>query len=135
MIKRITSSINENLLRYYKTTLEMAKIDPIVQELLPEPLKAHTKVSAFAKGVLILTTTNANFAYQLKFMLPNLREQLRKKAAIYAIASIKVQIGELPPKLSKESLDKKNTLPSKPKTLEEALSGLEKTLNKKGIYF
>lgn len=133
MTKKLASAINATLIKYYQSTIEINRIDVHLQQLLPEPLKNNCHASAFIKGVLILTTAHANFAYQLKFLLPTLRDQLRKEAKLYGIASIKVHIKHFEVKAPEAPKTIEKTEKKPPKSLEEALASLENTLENKGI--
>lgn len=117
-------------MRYYQSTLDVSELNEVLANFLPQPLVAHCRASAFVKGVLIISTTNAAFAYQLKFMLPTLRDKLRHEAKLYSLASIKIKIDSKP--VTKETkTPHTEEKPKKNKSLEDALASLEQTLSKK----
>jgi hypothetical protein len=129
MARKIASCLNKDLIRYYQSTVDVSLLNPILKDFLPPQLQDHCQASSFVKGVLIITTTNSGFAYQLNYLLPSLREKLRSEAKLYQLASIKVKIDTLPKPIS--SKDAPPSPPKAAKSLEEAIASLENTLSKK----
>lgn len=59
---------------------------------LPENMIAECQVGSFNKGCLLLIVSNAAWASQLRYFLPELRDKLRKEAGLYQLSSIKISI-------------------------------------------
>lgn len=92
-MRRINQCLNYQLGEIYQKALEIEKLQAHVLPLLPEELQAYFKVGSFQKSCLTLTTTDAVWASQLRYSLPELRDKIRR-SGIHQLSSVKIQITE-----------------------------------------
>lgn len=90
-MRRVNQCLNPQLLSLYKQGLEIEKYDQMVQALLPDSLKEACRVASFHQGRLILAITKLNLATELRFFLPELRNQLRQQG-LYQLIHIELRI-------------------------------------------
>lgn len=72
--------------------MQLEELSLKISEFLPSHLTSKCQVGSFNKGSLVLTTTNAAFASEIRYLLPELRDKLRKEAGLYQLSSIKITI-------------------------------------------
>lgn len=90
-MKSIRYCLNKQLADICQRSVQLEAFTQIINELLPTELAPYCQVSSFNKGCLILAVVDAAWASQLRYALPELRDQLRK-AGMYQLSSIKVNI-------------------------------------------
>lgn len=93
-MRSISRCLNKQLLDLCQRSMQLEELSKKVLQLLPENLASVCQVGSFSKGCLLLTTSNAAWASQLRYALPELRDKLRKEAGMYQLSSIKIQIVE-----------------------------------------
>ncbi len=98
-MKPIQQCLNQQLATICETSVQLETIRLKVIQHLPELLKPHCHVSSFQQGSLTLATANAAWASQLRYVLPELRDNLRQDG-MYQLTSLKIII-MLPPSPSK----------------------------------
>lgn len=91
-MRPISYCLNKRLSELYEKVNQLQVLQNLVEKYLPESLKPHCKVGSLNKGCLIITTDNAVWASQLRYILPELRDKLRTEGGIYQLISIKSQI-------------------------------------------
>lgn len=91
-MRPINECFNQKLAKIYKQSLEANNLTKIIHKFLPEFLHIHCKVGSFYEGTLTILTTNSGCANQLRFLLPELRDNLRKYENLYQLTNIKVKI-------------------------------------------
>jgi hypothetical protein len=91
MLSPISHCINDKLLDICKQSMALEALNVQIQHYLPEELKPHVTVGSFKLGALILVTNDPAWACQLRFLLPNLRDRLRKEAHLYQLTGIHIQ--------------------------------------------
>lgn len=96
-MRPINECFNQKLAKIYQQSLQTANLTKKIQQFLPEFLHIHCKVGSFYEGTLIILTTNSGYASQLRFLLPELRDNLRTNAGLYQLSNIKIKI-EVPQK-------------------------------------
>lgn len=90
-MKSIKYCLNKQLAEICQRSVQLEEFTQIISDLLPQELVPYCKVSSFNKGTLTLNTPDAVWATQIRYMLPELRDKLRK-AGIYQLSSIKVNV-------------------------------------------
>lgn len=95
-MRSIKHCLNKQLSDLCQRSLQLEELSSKVAALLPMELAKVCTVGSFNKGCLILTTTDAVWASQLRYMLPELRDKLRKEAGMYQLSSIKMSVIEPP---------------------------------------
>lgn len=103
-MRRINRCLNKQLAELCHRAVQLDELNLKVNQYLPETLRAHCHVGSFSKGCLLLVVDKPDWATELRYCLPDLRDQLRKKAGVYQLVSIKIQIAEDQIGLAKESL-------------------------------
>lgn len=115
-MKPISHCLNKQLTTLCQSAHLLEQLSQQVSQFLPEDLAQHTQVGSFSKGSLTLTTHDANWASQLRFAIPELRDKLRKEAGLYQLSSIKIQVTH-PEKFEKIKTSTKPLLSEKTKAL------------------
>lgn len=97
-MRRINRCLNKQLRDICQRAVQMDEMQLKVNHYLPESLRAHCRVGSFHKGCLVVVVATADWATELRYSLPALRDDLRQKAGVYQLISIKIQIAEDPAK-------------------------------------
>ncbi len=92
-MRLIKTCFNKQLSDLCQRSLQLEELSSRVSRLLPEAMAAHCKVGSFDKGCLNLTTPHAGWASQLRYLIPELRDTLRK-AGMYQLTSITITVSE-----------------------------------------
>ncbi|MBA2709071.1 MAG: DUF721 domain-containing protein [Tatlockia sp.] len=88
-MRSISRCLNAQLLDICRRSIELDELNDKVKSVLSEPLNNYCLVAAFNSGCLLITATNSAWATELRYRLPELRDQLRK-AGLYQLTSIKI---------------------------------------------
>ncbi|MDP3561959.1 MAG: DUF721 domain-containing protein [Legionellaceae bacterium] len=91
-MRHITQCFNPKLTQICLQATQLKKISAIVFDYMPENLHNHCRVASFQNGCLLLTTNDAVWASQLRYIIPELRDKLRSEAKLYQLASIKISV-------------------------------------------
>ena len=90
MLKKAINCINPNLVSIYKKTAALTDLAQGLSKYLPEHLKTQVTVTGYEKGVMILCCRTPSASTELRYLLPELRNQLRSKEKLYALTNIKI---------------------------------------------
>lgn len=93
-MRSISRCLNKQLTDICQRSVQLEELSDKLIQLLPPELAGECKVGSFNKGCLILVTTNAGWASQLRYAIPELRDKLRKDAGMYQLTSIKIAVAE-----------------------------------------
>ncbi|KTD40035.1 DUF721 domain-containing protein [Legionella parisiensis] len=93
-MRSISRCLNKQLADLCQRSVQLEELTNKIKLILPETLANECQVGNFDKGCLLLTTTDAAWAAQLRYAIPELRDKLRKEAGMYQLSSIKVTIIE-----------------------------------------
>lgn len=93
-MRSISQCLNKQLAEICQRSVQLEELSIKLAQMLPEDLAKECQVGSFNKGCLILTTTNAAWASQLRYAIPELRDKLRKEAGMYQLSSIKIAVVE-----------------------------------------
>lgn len=93
-MRPINRCLNKQLVDLCQRSMQLEELSKKVTQLLPSDLAKHCQVGSFNKGCLVLTTTDSAWASQLRYVMPELRDTLRKEAGMYQLTSIKVMVVE-----------------------------------------
>lgn len=63
-----------------------------IQRYLPALLHPHCRIISFQNGCLVLGVPDSSWASQLRYLLPELRDQLRAQENWYQLTSVKIVI-------------------------------------------
>lgn len=117
-MRRINSCLNDKLTKICERTLQLEALQEKVMLYLPQESRAHCQVGSFNQGQLLLVVDAAVWATELRYLLPTLRDQLRREG-LYQLVSIKlivatqalnVDLPTAPRKISRLSLQAKHAL-------------------------
>ncbi|KTC66424.1 Zn-ribbon-containing, possible RNA-binding protein-like protein (plasmid) [Legionella adelaidensis] len=103
---QISSCFNEKLLEICKQAHNVEIVQKEIFQLLPSPFHQYVRVGSFNQGSLILQTNDAVWASQLRFLLPDIRDQLRKINGFQHLRAIKLIIA---PELQEKTEKRKST--------------------------
>jgi len=93
-MRSISRCLNKQLVDICQQSVQLEELSSKVLQHLPENLAKSCTVGSFSKGCLILNTLDAAWASQLRYMIPELRDKLRKDSGMYQLSSIKVVVIE-----------------------------------------
>lgn len=96
MIRRIGQCLNPQLQTLYQKVVQLDKINDLLKHHIPSPLNKNCRAGWFNLSCLVIVVTNASWATELRYLLPELRDQLRKKG-LYQLSSLKIAIDANPP--------------------------------------
>ncbi|HGF1459987.1 TPA: DciA family protein [Legionella pneumophila] len=91
-MKSISQCLNKQLSTICQHSMQLEELSLKISAFLPSHFISKCQVGSFNKGCLALTTTNAAFASEIRYLLPELRDKLRKEAGLYQLSSIKITI-------------------------------------------
>ena len=94
-LQPISRCLNPKLIEICQRAIKLEGLSGLLETYLPQPVPKHCRVGSFNNGCLTLVAQDAAWASQLRFLLPDLRDQLRQKAGLYQLASLKVTVSEL----------------------------------------
>ncbi|MFI4919309.1 MAG: DciA family protein [Legionellales bacterium] len=114
-MRSIRNCLNKQLTEICQRSVQLEELSNKVAQLLPPDLAKTCQVGSFTKGCLILTTTDASWASQLRYATPELRDKLRKEAGMYQLSSIKITVIEPSHHHKKSGRKTKYTLSEKAK--------------------
>ncbi len=106
-MRHVSQCLNTQIMNICRQSIKLEELNAKVGLYLPETLREHCHVGSFKNSCLILIVSNAVWASQLRYMLPELRDKLRSEAGIYQLASIKITV---------MMTDIASNTPSKPKS-------------------
>jgi len=95
-MRPINRCLNKTLTDICQKTIQLETLNVVLHDCLPETLRQHCHVGNFANSCLLLTVHDPIWATQLRYELPNLRDQLRQKYGLYQLRSIDVTVTTIP---------------------------------------
>ncbi|WP_131795197.1 DUF721 domain-containing protein [Fluoribacter gormanii] len=116
-MRSISRCLNKQLVDLCQRSVQLEELANKIKLMLPDALANECQVGSFNKGCLLLTTTDAAWATQLRYAIPELRDKLRKEAGMYQLSSIKVVVIEPTLQYAKSVLTSKHELSEKAKAI------------------
>ncbi|WP_028388170.1 DUF721 domain-containing protein [Legionella fairfieldensis] len=92
-MRPISHCLNSRLLDICHRATQLDDLNKKLNDYLPFSLIGHCQAGAFNRGCLLLIASNAAWATELRYYLPELRDKLRK-AGLYQLTSIKIALAE-----------------------------------------
>jgi hypothetical protein len=89
-MRPINRCLNKQLAELCQRSVQLEELSLKLNQLLPEHLIGICQVGSFNKGFLTLTAPNNEWAFQLKYLLPELRDKLRLEGGFHQLTSIKI---------------------------------------------
>lgn len=114
-MRSISHCLNQQLVDICQRSVQLEELSNKLSQWLPTELVGECQVGSFNKGCLILITSNAAWASQIRYLIPELRDKLRTEAGLYQLSSIKVSVVIPPLKPKKPIASKKHLLSEKAK--------------------
>ncbi len=91
-MRHVSRCLNGNLLAICQKSMQIEELNNKLMGLLPPTLQPYCHVGSFTNGCLTLVVMDAIWASQLRYLLPELRDNLRSKGGLYQLGSIKLSI-------------------------------------------
>jgi hypothetical protein len=92
-MRRINRCLNPKLQEICKQVLQLEELSQMINAYLPEFLRLQCHIGSFHKGCLLLIANDSVWAAQLRYSLPELRDNLRQ-GGLHQLTSIKISIGQ-----------------------------------------
>lgn len=90
-MRLIRNCLNKQLTSLCQRSMQLEELSHKVSVLLPSELAQTCQVAGYTNNCLILTTSDAAWASQLRYAIPELRDKLRG-SGMYQLSSIKITI-------------------------------------------
>lgn len=91
-MRRVSRYLNGRLIDICQRTIQLEELNLKLIKYIPVNLQAHCRAGSFTRGCLTIVASDSAWGSQLRYMLPELRDNLRTKAGIYQLSSIKIAI-------------------------------------------
>ncbi len=88
----ISKCFNQSITNIQSEAVKLHELQKVILNYLPNEMQNTCKIASFNNGCLILNVDDAVWASQLRFMLPEIRDNLRKNHNLYQLSSIKISI-------------------------------------------
>jgi len=113
-MRPIRNCLNKQLTHLCQRSVQLEELSYKVSILLPPELAQTCQVAGFNKNCLVLNTTDAAWASQLRYAIPELRDKLRE-AGMYQLSSIKITMTESLLHANKSQLKSEHSISNKAK--------------------
>lgn len=107
-MRHINQCFTSEIAKICQQAMSLESLNESIIEFLPQECKAYCKVSSFNKGHLILKVSDPIWLTPLRFLIPSLRDNLRREARIYQLATITIQVAY--PEIDSKKLIEKTIL-------------------------
>ena len=107
----------------------LVALETLLQELLPEPLKAHCHLLAIREEILVLAADSPVWAARLRFHTPQLVKQLNRSQTV-KLRTIRIRVR--PPEKQVPAEHRKATIP-RSKNSTAALQQVAQTVSDPGL--
>ena len=91
-MRQIRHCLNPKLKSICTQAIELEEFNRMLKSHLPQYLFEQCSVGSFNRGRLVLIASDATWATQLRFYLPELRDKLRKEERLYRLIAIEVVV-------------------------------------------
>lgn len=106
LMRPITHCTNKQLTQICRQAVQLEILALKILPLLPDSIRKHCKVSAYLKGCLVLSTSDAIWASQLRYCLPEMRDKLRKEGILPGLTAIEIAVQIVPLKTPSKTRSK-----------------------------
>lgn len=93
-MRPINQCLNKTLSNICRKAIQLEALNDIVNQYLPDTIKPHCHVGSFTNGCLTLVLDSHTWSTELRYCLPELRDQLRSKEQIYQLSAIKTVVAQ-----------------------------------------
>lgn len=91
-MRHISKCLNSKISQICMEAIKLEELSQLVAAYLPLELQTQCRVGSFRAGKLILIATNSNWATSLRYLAPELRDDLRAKAKLHQLVSVEIKI-------------------------------------------
>ena len=91
-MRHIRDCLSKQFTKLYQQAQDTQHLTDIIRQYLPDILREHCYVLHMQRGCLTLGTPDATWATQLRYLLPQLRDQLRQEQQWHHLVSINIVI-------------------------------------------
>ncbi len=95
-MRRISHCLNPKLIDICQSVVQLEALNGILAHYLPTHFQQHCRIGSFSRGTLNLVTSDSGWATQLRYLLPEIRDKLRKEAGLFQLVSIKITLDTKP---------------------------------------
>ena len=105
-MRRVNRCLNPKLVDICLQSFQVDKINDLFLTMLPEHLHTHCRVASFVRGKLVIGVSDATFATELRYLIPSIRDNLRRDHQLYQLIQCDIVIDDYQNPL--QVLSKKN---------------------------
>jgi hypothetical protein len=91
-MRRISRCLNPQLVEICLQSFQVDKINDIFLDMLPEHLQSYCRVASFVRGKLTISVRDAAFATELRYLIPTIRDCLRRDHQLYQLIQCDIMI-------------------------------------------
>ena len=113
----IQKCLNPQLIEMCKKSIQIESLNDKINTYLSPELQKHCTVASFTHGCLNLIVDDPVWSSVLRFMLPEIRDNLRTHAGMYQLTSIKITVDTNAAKKKPESIKKNRKLSEKARAI------------------
>jgi len=106
----IQKCLNPKLIEMCKKSIQIESLNDKVNSYLSAELQLHCTVASFTHGCLNLIVDDPVWSSALRFMIPEMRDNLRTHAGMYQLTSIKITVNASGPKKIADKVKKNRRL-------------------------
>ena len=88
LFNQLVNSDAMQLTDLFKKIQQLESLQKLWQIYVPDNLRAYTKVANYRDDCLVIAVVSAAWATELRFILPQMLELLRKEGKLYQLRSI-----------------------------------------------
>lgn len=90
MRKKIINCLNHELAGLYRHSAKLKALEDAIKKYLPKHLATIIQLASYEKGVLVIAMKDQAASTELRYKLPDLRDELRNKESLYTLRTIKI---------------------------------------------
>lgn len=127
LMRRINRCLNPQLVEICLQSFQVDKLNDIFLSMLPEYLRSYCRVASFVRGKLVISVSDATFATELRYLLPSIRDNLRKDHQLYQLIQCDIVIDDQQYPL--QVLSKKNKARKVGQKAKQTVASLAETVD------
>lgn len=122
----ISKCFNRSIVQIKEQVDKLQDIQRVIINYIPKDMQNICKISSFHNGCLVLTVEDSIWASQIRFLIPEIRDNLRKNHNFYELSSIKIMINRETIRSNATKTNQSNQTLSPWKKILESLTTNEK---------
>lgn len=88
----ISKCFNQNMINIQSQVEKIRELQKLIVDYIPAEMQNICKIASFNNGCLILQVDDSIWASQLRFLIPEIRDNLRKNHNLYQLSNIKITV-------------------------------------------